>query len=460
MPPSPTRQLLRLAGPMYVAQLAIMASGLIDTIMAGRLSALDLAAVGVASSILVTVLMSLLSVLLALPPLVAHLRGAGRDAAVGRELHQALWLALVLTTIAMLILAHPSPAVAFAELQPAVAAKVHDYLAASVWAVPGMVAMRLFYGFLNGLGRPRPVMTFNLVALALKIPLNAVFLYGLLGAPALGGPGCAVASALSYGLTALLAWGWCLAQPDFAAYGLRARPAPPDWRALGEFLKLGLPIALTFIADLTAFSFMALFIARLGFAASAAHQIAASLAVLAYMLPLALGNAAAVLAGQALGAGEAGRARAICWRAVRLGLGFALAVALLLWAGAGRVAALYTGDTAVRSLAAPLLALVGLYHVADALQAVAVNALRGYRKTAVPMLIYTTCLWGVGLGGGYLLGLSGHFGPPRGALGFWIAAVMGLGIAAAGVAAYLARVSRVSAAWQRGFRETHGAARL
>ena len=459
MPPSPNRQLLRLAGPMYVAQLAIMASGLIDTVMAGRLSALDLAAVGVASSILATVQMSLLSVLLALPPLGAHLRGAGRDAEIGRELRQALWLALDLAAIAMLILAHPGPAVAFAELQPAVAAKVRDYLTASVWAVPGMVAMRLFYGLLNGLGRPRPVMVFNLVALALKVPLNAVFLYGLLGTPALGGPGCAVASALSYGLTALLAWGWCLAHPGFAAYGLHVRPAPPDGRALGEFLKLGLPIALTFIADLTAF-FMALFIARLGFAASAAHQIAASLAVLAYMLPLALGNAAAVLAGQALGAGEAGRARALCWRAVRLGLGFALAVALLLWAGAGHVAALYTSDAAVRSLAAPLVALVGLYHVADALQAVAVNALRGYRKTAASMLIYTSCLWGVGLGGGYLLGLSGHFGPPRGASGFWIAAIMGLGIAAAGVTAYLARVSRVPAIRQSALAETHGAARL
>ncbi|MEW5789788.1 MAG: MATE family efflux transporter [Pseudomonadota bacterium] len=440
---SPTGALLRLAGPMYVAQLAMMANSVIDTAMAGRLSALDLAAVGVASTIQVTILMSLMGVLFALPPLVAHLHGAGRAEDIGRELHQSVWIALALGLLASLLLLNPEPFLALSRLQPDVEAKVRAYLTASVWGVPAALAFRLFMGLFTGLGHTRPIMVFNLAALALKPPLNAVFMYGLLGAPALGGPGCAVASAIEYWLIALAAWAWCLGKAEFAAYRLGAPLARPRWPAIRDFLKLGVPIALTFIADVTAFTFMALFIARLGPLASAAHQIAANLSVFAFMLPLSLGNAAAVLAGRALGGGDLLLARQVCHRAMALGLAFALPASLAFWLGAAAIAAAYTTDLQVRALAVPLIALVAAYHLADALQAVAVNALRGYKRTAVPMLIYTTCLWGLGLGGGVVLGLTDWLGPARGAAGFWLAAIASLGVVAVLVVGYLERVSRV-----------------
>lgn len=428
---------------MYVAQMAMMAGAVVDTVMAGRLSALDLAAVGVASSIQVTILLSLMGVLFALPPLIAHIHGAGREADIGREMHQSVWVALGIGVLATLALLFPDPFLALSRLQPAVEAKVRAYLTASAWGVPAALAFRLFMGLFTGLGQPRPVMNFNLLALALKPPLNAIFMYGLLGAPALGGPGCAVATAVDTWLIALLAWGWCLGNREFAAYGLGAPLAPPDWRAIRAFLILGVPIALTFVADVTAFTFMALFIARLGPLASAAHQVAASLSVFAFMLPLSIGHAAAVLAGRSLGAGLTRQARQYCWRAMGLGLACALPVSLAFWLGADLIAAAYTTDDQVRRLAAPLVTLVAAYHLADALQAVAVNALRGYKRSAVPMVIYTTCLWGVGLGGGVILGLTDWLGPARGARGFWLAAIGSLALVAVLVMVYLERVSRI-----------------
>src|SRR5512139_1267601 len=95
-PASPTRELLHLAWPVLVAQLAMMANAVIDTAMAGRLSAVDLAAVGIAAAIMSTVLMSMISVLLALPPIIAHLYGGGQQAEIGREIHQGVWISLVL----------------------------------------------------------------------------------------------------------------------------------------------------------------------------------------------------------------------------------------------------------------------------------------------------------------------------------------------------------------------------
>ncbi len=439
---SSARDLLRLALPIVIAQLALVVNAAMDTAMAGRLSAIDLAAVGIASSIMVTILMSLLSVLLALPPLISHLYGAQRYSEVGHEMHQGFWISVAISFAAMLLLGHPGPFIAISNLQPAVEIKVRSYLAASVWGVPATAALRLFAGFSTGIGHPRPVMFFNLFALLLKIPLNLVFMYGHLGFQAMGAAGCAVASALDAWLVALLAWTWCLIQPDYRKFGLKGRISPPRKAAIAEFLKLGLPIGLTFVADVTAFTFMALLIARLGPFYSAAHQIAANLAVLAYMFPLALGNAASVLVGHALGSKEPEKARHAAKVATAIGIAIAIFFCLFLNLGASRIAALYTTDVRVRILAIPLIMLVGFYHLGDAIQAIAVNALRGYKKTVLPMMIYAVSLWGIGLGGGFLLGLTDMLGPQRNAAGFWMGGIASIWLVAALTLVYLGRVSR------------------
>ncbi len=436
-PASSTRELIHLAWPMLVAQLAMMGNAVIDTAMAGRLSAIDLAAVGIASSIMATVLMSLISVLLALPPIIAHLYGANQQADIGREIHQGVWISLALSVVAVLILCFPGPLIAISELQPVVETKVRAYLAASAWGVPGAFALRLFFGLSTGIGHPRPVMFFNLLSLALKVPMNALFMYGLFGLPEMGAAGCAVATSLDAWLMAALAWGWCLTNPKYAPFQLRRRLTAPNLAAIREFLKLGIPIGLTFIADVTAFTFMALFIARLGPLVSGAHQIAANLAALAFMIPLALGNATSVLVGQALGSGQTGRARHICWEGIRLGMTIALALCLIFWLAAPHIAALYTTDLQVQAVAIPLIVMVGLYHLGDALQAITVNALRGYKNSVVPMAIYTVTLWVPGLGGGIVLGLTNFFGPARGAPGFWLAAIASIWLVGGLMAIYL-----------------------
>lgn len=435
---------MQLAWPILIAQLALMSNSVIDTAMAGRLSAIDLAAVGIAASIMGTVLMSLLSVLFALPPIIAQLYGSEQRSLIGREIHQSVWISLCLALVAILLLRYPEPFLWIAQLQPSVEIKVRAYLEASAWSVPPTIALRLFFGLSTGIGRPLPVMVFNLFALLLKIPLNAIFIYGLLGFPAMGSPGCAIATAVDAWLLGIIAWIWCLNHPGYTDFKIRQRLSRPDFKAIRDFLRLGIPIGLTFVADVTAFTFMALFIARLGPVVSGAHQIAANLAVVAYMFPLALGNATSVLAGQALGANQRELARHTCWVGIRLGMTIAIVTSLIFYFGAPYIVTMYTTDQQVQIAAIPLIVLVGFYHLGDALQTVAVNALRGYKKSVIPMVIYTTALWGVGLGGGFMLGLTNTLGKAHGAVGFWIAAVTSLWIVACLVGIYLNTVSRIN----------------
>ena len=446
--PSVLRSLFHLAWPMLVAQLAVMANGAIDTVMAGRLSAVDLAAVGIGASIYVTVFVTVTGVLLALTPTVARLHGAGRQREIGEEVRQSAWLALFLAMIAVVLLRHPGPLLALSRLTPAVEVKVRAYLYALSWSAAPAMLLRVFSGFTMGIGLPRAIMGFNLIGVALKLPLNWIFMSGALerfgGPPPLGGPGCAVATALISGLSCVLAWSWCAFAADYRPYRVFADFSPPRARLIAGLLKLGLPIGATFFVDVTAFSFMALFIARLGPVTSAAHQIAANLAALAFMLPLALGNAAGVLAGQALGANDARRAGHVALTGIAAGVAVGALLSLTLWLGAGTIAGWYTLDGRVRHLAATLIGYVAVYHLFDALQVVAVNVLRGYRKSAVPMAIYALALWGVGLGGGYVLGLTDRIAARSGVQGFWLAAAASLALAGSLATAYLLRVARAA----------------
>ncbi|HSV46162.1 MAG TPA: MATE family efflux transporter, partial [Ramlibacter sp.] len=240
---------------------------------------------------------------------------------------------------------------------------------------------------------------------------------------------------------------WMLRTQDiYRAHHFWQRLERPDWAAIGAFARLGVPAALSILVEVTSFTLMALFIARMGTVASASHQIASNLTAVLYMMPLSLGIATSARVSYWLGAGEPGKARE------SLGLGFRLA--LMLSAGAalavglahGAIARVYAGQNpAVVAMAGALLLWVALYHVSDALQAVCVFVLRSYGVAGSPLLVYCLLLWGVGLGGGYLMAYRG-LGPwpPIGApSAFWSAGAAALALTALVFIALLRRAVRL-----------------
>jgi MATE family multidrug resistance protein len=165
---------------------------------------------------------------------------------------------------------------------------------------------------------------------------------------------------------------------------------------------MGIPAGLCIMVEVTSFTLMALFIARLGSVASASHQIAASLAAVLYMVPLALGIASSARTGYWLGAGDARRARQAAGMGIGLAIGAAISCSSLLLLFRDSIAQAFTNDPLVAQAAVVWLGWVALYHLADAVQAVCAYLLRCYRITIAPLLIYAAFLWGFGLYGGYL----------------------------------------------------------
>jgi MATE family multidrug resistance protein len=290
-------------------------------------------------------------------------------------------------------------------------------------------------------------MALNLASLAVKVPLSWALIYGAGPLPELGGPGAGLASSVVAWLVLAavavrLRWG-----ARYRRFAIFGGSFAPDWPRLREITVLGVPIGLTFLVDVTAYTFMALFLARLGATVSGAHQIVANLGAVVFMVPLSIGAATQILIGRSLGARAPAKARVIAWEGMRLGLVVAVGVSLLLLVARGAIVALYTSDPAVSALALALLPILAAYHLGDAVQGVATQALRGYHRTALPLAMFIVVMWGIGLGGGYALafhgfGIAGLGGDPLGASGFWLAAALSVTLLAALLCAYLARVAR------------------
>jgi MATE family multidrug resistance protein len=441
-------EIYRLAWPVLIAQLAVMGYAVIDTIMAGRFATDDLAAVGIGSSIYFSVFVALMGVLLAVSPIVAQLLGAGRHGEIGEQVRQGMWLTLALAALSVLVFRYPEPLLALSKAPPDVADKVRSYLAVAAWGAPAGLGFRLFACYTTAVSLPRMMMVLNVSGLALKVPLNWIFVFGHLGSPEMGATGCALSTTLVSWIICVLAWLWCGWSPAHRRHAIFSRWSWPRWNDQRHLIALGVPIGMTFLVDVTAFTFMALFVARLGAVNSAAHQIAANTAAVMFMLPLAMGNAVGVLVGQAVGARQFAHARSTGVIGNVLALALAVLSGTALVAGAGSVAALYTSDAEVRTLAATLLVLVAGYQVFDALQVVTVNALRGYKRAVVPFVISAVGLWAVGLAGGYAVGLTDALdlsaigiATPMGTPGFWAGAIAGMLVSSVGIVIYFLAVS-------------------
>lgn len=432
----------RHAGTVFVGQIAVMGFGVVDTIVAGRHSELALAALSVGSAIYISVYVSLMGLLQALLPVWSEMHGARRLADLGPSLRQALYLCLAASLLGMLVLFWPEPILRRTEIPPSLRPLVAEYLAIVGFSLPAALLFRMFSTLNQALGRPQLVTWLQLCSLLLKLPLSIWFTFGGLGLPPLGVAGCAWATLV---VTAFLftVGAWLLrTQPLYAPLMLWRRPEAPHWPMLREFLRLGVPTALSVLVEVTSFTLMALFIARIGASASGAHQIAANVAALLYMVPLSVGIAVSARVSYWRGADNEARARATAWTGVRAAAWMALVLAGLLLAARPWVAGIYSETPAVVALASGLLAWVALYHLADGVQTVCIFVLRCYRITLAPLAVYCVLLWGLGLLGGFVAAYGSHPNPLHGSpAAFWAGAAVALVCAAMAFAGMLRHVT-------------------
>lgn len=433
---------LRHALTVLAGQLAVMAYGVTDTIVAGRHAQASLAALSIGSALFVSVYVSLQGALQALLPIWAEQRGAHQPLAIGRSLRQALYLCALASALGMAVLLAPGALLRWAEVPLSLQDEVTHYLAVLAFGLPPALLFRTYCTLNQALGHPLLVTWLQVLGLVIKIPLSIWFTFGGAGLPAQGAVGCAWATLVVACCQCALAVWLLRTQSLYTPLQLWQRLERPDPAQLAAFMRLGLPAGLAILVEVTSFTLMALLIARQGTLAAASHQIAANLTGVIYMVPLSLGIATSTRVSYWRGAGDEARAAAVAWLGLRLTATLGVLMAATLWLVREPLAALYSPSPAVVALAASLLGWVALAHLGDALQALVAFVLRCYRVTLGPLLIYCALLWGAGLGGGYVLAYHG-VGPWRDQAAtpapFWAANGAALAVTAALLIWLLAR---------------------
>jgi len=417
---------------LLTGQLAVMAFGVTDTIVAGRHGEASLAALSVGSAIFISVYVALMGVFQALLPVWAEQRGARKPEVIGKSVRQSLYLCAMACALGMLILLSPGPLLRWTEVPEALRTEVGRYLAVLALALPPALLFRLYSTLNQAIGRPQLVTWLQVGSLAIKVPLSIWFTFGGAGLPGQGAVGCAWAT-LAVNASMLAVAVWLLRTQDlYTPLRVWQRMERPHWPTILGFARLGVPAGLAILVEVTSFTLMALFIARQGTVATAAHQIATNVAAVLYMVPLSLGIATSARVSYWLGAGDATRARSVVFIGIRLSALMGITLAAILSIANEALAGLYSSSPAVLAITGGLLKWVAAYHAADALQTLCVFVLRSYRITMAPLAVYCLLLWGTGLGGGYMLAYRGlgPWAPMASPVPFWAASAMALAVTA------------------------------
>ena len=427
--------LWRLSWPMLVGQLATVGMGVADVAMTGHVSAAELAAVSLGTSVWSIILVTVMGVMMAVNSVVAHEMGAGRFDKIAHSVRESLWLGVIVGIAGCL--AANACALLFDHigLEQAVADRAKTFLHIISLGMPAFACYRALYGYTTSINQTKPIMLIAIAGLVYNVVVNWLLVFGNLGFPQLGALGCAVATASGVWLMLAAMVMWIRVSGAYRATYPFTRWEGPDWREIGSMLRLGLPIGVTHFAEVSAFGVVSLLVARFGVVEVSAHQIALNFTSLVFMVPLSFGIGALTRVGQALGEGDAVRARFVAWTGTGMCIAFGVLSALFILVFRWQIVAMYTSDPVVQHTCATLLLFAALFQLSDSTQVAAASAMRGYQVTRSPMVIQMIAFWGVALPIGWILGLAPTWFPwtpaaPMAATGFWIGLVLGLTVAA------------------------------
>jgi len=425
------RQLLALAIPVILAQIAQTSMGFVDTVMAGGYSATDMAAVAIGTSVWLPAILFGHGLLLALTPVIAQLNGSGRRDRVAHQIQQGFWLAGMVSLLVMFVLWNAGYIIhAMHDIDPLMADKAVGYLRALLWGAPGYLFFQVMRNQCEGLAKTKPGMVMGFIGLLVNIPVNYIFIYGHFGMPELGGVGCGVATASVY-------WVMFIAMRSYVTRARSMRDIhstsgfqKPDWAVLKRLTQLGLPIALALFFEVTLFAVVALLVSPLGIVNVAGHQIALNFSSLMFVLPLSLGAAVTIRVGYRLGQGSTLEAQTAARTGLGVGVCMAVFTALFTVIFREPIALLYNDNPAVITLATQLMLLAAIYQISDSIQVIGSGILRGYKDTRSIFFITFTAYWVLGLPSGYILALTDWVVEPMGPAGFWMGFIIGLTSAA------------------------------
>ncbi len=426
-----SKRLVQLTWPLLVAQITQMLMGVVDTVMAGQYNALDMAAVALGFSITIPLMCFLQGIALALPPIIARYQGSKASGQVAFAAQQAGYLLLILGVVILSLYPAVPAILRWFPMEAGLYAITLDYVRYVLLSMPAFALYQWLRNYCEGLGNTKPTMIITVIGLGFNILANYLFIYGAGPIPAFGGAGCGIATAIVISVMFVSTLVYTAKSKRLHHFGLFAHIAPPSLKMMIRTFRLGFPVAMTLLFEVTLFAVVALLLAPFGATTVAAHQVALNFSALMFMFPLSMGMAVSIRVGYRVGQNNLKQAATAVNSALCIGLIVAVGTASFTLLAKEFIIDLYTQDPAVSSLAAALLIYAAMFQFSDAIQVISANTLRGYKDTTAMFVITFFAYWLIGLPTGIILGRTDWLtAQPMEAAGFWIGFIVGLSSAA------------------------------
>ncbi len=424
------KKLLVLMVPLYIANLMHMGMGVVDTIVAGQAGTGELAAVALGVSVSAPISVAIGMVLTIVGPIISRYRGAGYESKVGLLLNNARYAALILMVVMLLALYGSSFAFDYVTDNALLAEKAKRYVYFIMLGTPAVLLMRIIQGNFEGYGQTRPAMVISLLGLLANVPLNYAFVFGWGVIPAMGGAGCGLA-------TSLIHWMMCLGMLLLmfcSRHRVRVRQMWTLRRAefgmVRAVFRLGVPLGVASLCEMTFFSAVVLVIAPLGELMVSAQQVAINVSGVIFMLPLSLGIAGSIRASYHLGARNKHSFDAMVRTLLTVAFVLVVVFMVLTMLLRQEIVGLYTESAPVIATATVLLFYCAVYQIPDALQVIMSGLLRGCHDTAIITWVSLGSYWLVGFPLSCILIRTDWIVPAMGPAGAWVSFIVALSIAA------------------------------
>lgn len=424
----------RLAWPLALANLLQMLVHAVDVIFVARLGEVELAASSLGIALFGLLMWAFSGLTGIVAALIAEELGRRRHAVreVRRSVRMALWLALASGVVGMALCWHGEKLLLASGQDAHLAERAGDFLRIVMWAMVPMIFASVLRNFVSALGRPVFATAITALALGASLLGNYAFVFGNLGAPALGLEGSALAS-VTTSLFVLASYMVAIrADRRMRRYRILGNWWRPEWDRLRELARLGSPVMVIIIAEAGLFSGAALLMGRIGASELAGHTVALQIAALAFQVPFGVGQAVTIRVGYHYGAGDRDAIGRAGWVGLSMGAGFMCFTAAAMILAPQMLLRIYVDPTlamnaAMVGFAVQYMLVAAAFQLFDGIQAVAAGALRGLQDTRVPMLIAIFSYWVPGYGVAIWLG----FYTDMQGTGVWIGLATGLVFAAA-----------------------------
>lgn len=434
------RVILRMVWPLILGQLAQASMGLVDTIMAGLSGTLQLSAIAVGASFFYPAMFFLIGLSLAIHPIISQLRGQNSLNKAPEKMHAAFIVCIMSSVVIALMLCLVHLIYSFVPADAEMIEIATQYLYAVAAGLPAVILLNVCRSYCEGLGHTIPTLVFGVISLLLNIPLNYIFIFGKLGLPALGGVGCGIATSITFYLTAALFYIYMRKASFCRENRILVKWYPVHLKEVKEYLKLGIPLALSTTIEVTCFSITALILSPFGPVVVAGHTIAMNVSGLLYLIPLCLSMTATIRTGQFVGAGNMQRCLMVIRTSYGINFVFFLVCVIFLITCRGFISSLYTDDYEVKELAQTLMLFCCIYMFPDSIQCLGCGILKGFKEAKTIFIVSIVSFWVLAMPLGFVLS---HGFTPLGQLkayGIWCGFITALSFAAVG---YSARIYSV-----------------